>query len=147
MTSALALKATHEPSSQVAPPRRTCCNGSGMDSERAHRNAAPSAALLAKLLHERPGIVIPNKTAASGMAAGVLVALALLLPVALPLAPTVTVEVDVPVVLGVPVAVTSELPLEVNDLAGVRLTEVEGVPVCDLDAVVVSLAVLVALPV
>ena len=138
----VSLKNTVRPAASVVLLSCTCSSGSPMEHARPERRESPSAGDAENMPASGMGMAMPNSTAAGSMAAGALLALGDAVAVPVAEEPAVALADGLSVSGAEPVAVADGEPVDERVRAGVRVSDVEGVPVCDADGVVVALGVM-----
>ena len=137
----VSLKYTVVPAASTVLLSCTCSSGRPMEHASPDRSESASAGDAANMRASGMGIVMPNSTAAGSMTAALLLALGEAVAVPVADAPAVVLAVALSVSAAEPDAVVEGDPVGDRVRAGVRVSEVEGVPVCVGDAVPVALAV------
>jgi hypothetical protein len=137
----VSLKNTVLPAASVVLLSCTCSSGRPMEHASPERSECASAGDAANMRASGMGMAMPNSTAAGSMTAALPLALGDAVAVPVADAPAVVLAVGLSVSAAEPDAVVEGDPVGDRVRAGVRVSDVEGVPVCEGDAVPVVLAV------
>ena len=137
----LSLKNSVTPAASVVLLSCTCSSGRPREHASPERSDSPSAGDAENMCASGMGIAMPNSTAAGSMAAGALLALGEAVDVPVADEPAVALADELSVSGAEALAVPDGEPVADRVRAGVRVSDVEAVPVSDGDGVPVVLPV------